>query len=114
MVFCDAIDDFGIVVGGCVGLVLAGEGYDRSRVIVASRGQLVWLLPCSHFEACPLAPEVDAGGGLNYIGDVRAADAGGDFQEIEPSIGMRFQEFGVRDAPEKTQLIKDSAIDFEE
>ena len=67
---------------GRVGLFLAGQGDDRSGVILPDLGQVVELLPCSDFEARPLAPEIDAGGGANHIGDVGTADARGDFKEI--------------------------------
>jgi len=56
MIFGDAVDDFGIVVGGSVRALLAGERDNHSGVVVAGGGQMVGLLPGPHFEPRPLAP----------------------------------------------------------
>jgi hypothetical protein len=95
VVFGDAIGDFGIGVGGRVRLFLAGERNDDSGVVAAHGGKLVRLIPCPDFEARPFAPEVDAGGSLDDIGNVGAADAGGDLDEIEFAVGMRLQKLGM-------------------
>jgi hypothetical protein len=56
----DAVGDFGIGVGGRIGMFLAGERKNDSRVVAAWWRKLVRLIPCSDFEARPFAPEVDA------------------------------------------------------
>jgi hypothetical protein len=97
VIFGDAVGDFGIGVGGCIGMFLAGERKNDSGVVAAKWGKLVGLIPCSDFETRPFAPEVDAGGGLDDIGDVGAADAGGDFDEIKFAVGVRAQKFSMGD-----------------
>jgi hypothetical protein len=58
--FRDTVGDFGIGVGGRIGMLLAGERKNDSGVVAARWGKVVRLIPCSDFEARPLAPEVDA------------------------------------------------------
>ena len=98
MILGDAVSDFGIGVGGRVGMFLAGERKNDGGVVAARRGKLVRLIPCPDFEARPFAPEVDARGGLDDIGNVGAADAGGDFDEVKFAIGMRAEELSVSDS----------------
>ena len=56
VIFMDTVGDFGIAVGICVGMLLAGEAQDYAGVIFSRRRQGVRLLPCSDFEARPFAP----------------------------------------------------------
>src|SRR5205085_8258526 len=54
-----------------------------------------------HFDARPLAPEVEARSRLQGLGDVRAADARRDFEEVElPSFGAAYELGVCRAAPE--------------
>ena len=64
------------------------------------------------FDAGPFAPEIDAGGGFDGVGDVGAADAGGDFDEVEFSVFVSAQKFGVRDAANQAQGGDQLAIHF--
>ena len=49
VIFVDAIGDFGIAVGICVGMFLAREAQDYTGVISAGRRKLVRVLPRSDF-----------------------------------------------------------------
>src|SRR5580704_7228174 len=93
MIFVHAIGDFRIAVGIWVGMFLAREAQDDSGVISARCREGVRLLPCSDFEARPFAPEIDAAGGFDDVGDVSAADTRGDFEKIKLAVGVGFQEF---------------------
>ena len=105
VIFRDAVGDFGIGVGGSVGMLLAGER-NNDAGIVATRGRkLVRLIPCPNFEPRPLAPGVDAGCGLDDIRDVGAADAGGDFDEIEFAAGVRPQELRMGHSAHETKAL---------
>src|SRR6266403_1528077 len=101
VVFRDAVGDFGIGVGGGIGMFLASERKNDSGVVAAHGGKLVRLIPCSDFEAGPLAPEVDAGGGFDDIRDIGAADAGGHFNEIKFAVGVRLQKLRVGDSAQE-------------
>src|SRR6266404_6198947 len=57
VVFRDAVGDFGIGVGGGIGMFLASEGENDAGVVAAQWGKLVRLVPCSDFESRPFAPE---------------------------------------------------------
>src|SRR6266436_1847367 len=98
MIFRDAIGDFGIGIGGSIGMFLPSERKNDGGVVAACRGKLVGLIPCSNFEAGPFAPEIDSRGGFDDIGNVRAADAGGDFNEIELAVRVSTEELGVSDS----------------
>jgi|SRR5882724_3364570 len=103
VVFGDAVGNFWIGVGGRVGMFLASEGENDAGVVAAQRGKLVRLIPSSDFEAGPFAPEVDARCVFDDVGDVGAAYAGGDFDEIEFAVGMRFQKLRVGDSAQEAQ-----------
>jgi hypothetical protein len=113
MIFRDAINDFGIVVGLGIRMLLTGERKNHAGIVAAGGGKLVRLLACSNFEAGPFAPKVNVGGGFDHVGDVGTADAGGDFDEIELAISVRFQKFGVGDAAEIAETFDDLAIYLE-
>ena len=110
--FFDAVDDFGVGVGGGVGFLLAGERDDYAGVVFAGRRKLVRHLAGCDFEASPFAPEVDAGGGFDHVRDVRAADAGSDFEEVQAIVAVCFEEFGVRDAADQAQTFNEFRVDF--
>src|SRR5260370_34246829 len=110
----DAVGAFGIVVGGSAWMLLRGERNNYGCVVEARGGKLVGLIPCPNFEPRPLAPGVDAGCGLNHVGDVGAADAGGDFDEIEFAAGVRPQELRMGHSAYETEALDQTAIDFEE
>src|SRR5260370_30194889 len=114
MIFRDAVGDLGIGVGGRIGMFLAGERKNDSGVVAAQWGKLVGLIPCPDFEAGPLAPEVDAGGGLDDIGNIGAADAGGDFDEIKFTVSVGAEELGMSDSAHEAKPFEQIAIDFEE
>ena len=90
VVFRDAIDDFRVVVWGGVRTFLAGQGKNDASIVAPRSGKLVGLLACSDFETGPFAPEINAGGGFDDVGNVGAADAGGDFDEIKFAVGVLF------------------------
>ena len=103
VIFRNALDDLGIVVGGSIGFFLPGKRDDDAGIVLPQWRQLVGLLPCPNIEARPLSPQIDPRSSFDDIGDVGAADAGRDFQEIEVVVGMRFQEFRMGDAANKTR-----------
>lgn len=105
VVFLDPFDDFGVVVGGSVRFLLAGQRDYYACVVFACLGELVGHLPCCDFEMSPFAPQVDAGGGFDHIGDVGTADAGGDFEEIEAVVAVSLQEFRVGYAAHQSQTL---------
>jgi len=92
----------------------AGQGKDYAGIVAACGGKLVRLLPCSDFQVRPFTPEVDVGGRFDDVGNVRAPDACGDFDEIELAVGVRFQEFGVGHAAEIAETLDYAAIYFEQ
>ena len=114
VVLGDAVRDFGIGVGGGIGMFLAGERKNDGGIVSARWGKLVRLIPCPDFEAGPFAPEVDAGGGFDDVGDVGAADAGGNFNEIKSAVGMRAEELGMSDAAHEAEPFEQMAIDLEQ
>ena len=62
----------------------------------------------------PLAPEIDARGGLDDFGNVRSANSGGDFEEVELAVGVGFQEFGVSDSANAAEALNHLAIGIEQ
>jgi len=64
------------------------------------------MIPCPDFEARPLAPKVDAGGGLDDIRDVGAADAGGDFDEIKFAVRVRAEELRMGDSTHEAETLQ--------
>src|SRR5712692_11255362 len=106
VVFRDAVADFGIGVGAGIGMFLPGERKNDSGVVAAQWGKLVRLIPCSDFQARPFAPEVDACGGLNDIGNIGAADAGGDFDEIKFAVSVRAQELRMGDSAHEAKPLQ--------
>src|SRR6266705_733757 len=113
VVFRDAINDFRVCKCGSIRVFLAGKRENNSGVIAARGGKRVGLFPSSDFKTRPFAPEVDARGGLDDVGNVSAADASSNLNEIEFSAVVRFQEFGVRHATHETQALQQIVIDFE-
>src|ERR1043165_9647284 len=94
----DAEDHFGVVIRGSVGPLLARER-DGDAGVVAARGRRrVRPLASRKLDARPLAPEVDAGGGLDRLGGVRAADARRGFEEVEATVLRAAYELGVTGA----------------
>src|SRR5580692_4318351 len=114
MISCNPVDDFRIVIGGRVRLLLPSQRDNRARIVATRFGQWVRLLPCSDLEARPVAPKIDSGGGVDHVGDVGSSDACGDFEEIELSVGVCFQKFGVGDAAKKAEVLKNATVKFEE
>src|SRR5260370_23316901 len=96
MMFRDAVGGLGMGVGGRIGMFLAGERKNDSGVVAAQWGKLVGLIPCPDFEAGPPPPEVDAGGGLDDLGKIGAADAGRDFEEIKINVKGGAEGLGSR------------------
>src|SRR5579885_3383741 len=97
MMLLDAQDDFRIGVGGSIRIGLTREAEDRAGMLLTDGWQLIGLLARAELEFGPLAPKIDAGGGLDNVRDVSAANARGDFNEMELAVGMGFQEFGMGD-----------------
>src|SRR5437667_12173632 len=98
MILGDAVRDFRIGVGRSVGMFLARKRKNHGSVVAARRRKLVGLVPCPNSQAGPLSPEVASRGGFDDIGNVGAADAGSDFDEIKLTVGMGPQELGMRDS----------------
>lgn len=111
VVFVESPDDFGVVVGGCVGAFLTREGDDDSGVVVAVRGKLVVAVFSGDFDFCPFSPEVDAGGGFDHFGDVGSADARRCFEKIETPVVAAADEFGVGDAANESERVEELAIE---
>ena len=107
----ESLDDFGSVVSGRVGGLLAGEGDDAAGVVVAELRQVVVKAEeGGELEAGPLDPGVEAGGELNDLGDVGAADAGGGFEEVEAAVFVGADELGVGDAGSEVKSGEDLAV----
>ncbi len=102
----DAIGYFRIGVSGSIGMFLASERKNDCGIIVARCGQIVRPIPRSDFKAGPLAPEVDSGGGLDDLGNVGAADASGDFDEVKLAVGVRAEEFGMSNSAHEAEAIQ--------
>src|SRR5882762_1195754 len=114
VIFRDAVDDLRVIVRGSVRAFLTGQRKDYARIVAACGGKLVRLLPCSDFQVRPFTPEIDVGGRFNDVGNVRAPDACGDFDEIELAVGVRFQELGVRHSAKIAEAFDYAAIYFEQ
>src|SRR5260370_36071410 len=110
----DAVGDFGIGVGGSIRMFLARERKNDTGIIIANRRKLVRLIPCPHFKARPVAPEVDSVRSFDDSGDVGAANAGGDFDEIKLAAGVRPKELRMGHSAHEAEPLKQIAIDFEE
>src|SRR5580693_6555651 len=96
MFFGDALDDFGVSVGAGIRNFLTRERKHYAGVFAAAFRQDVRNLAGGNFNARPFAPEIDASGGFDGIGDIGAADARGNFDEIEFSILVGAKKFGMR------------------
>src|SRR5438046_7037724 len=92
MNFADAMDDFFVGIRRGVRMFLSRQGKNHCGIIAPRRREFVSLLACAELEPRPLAPEIDAGGRFDHIGDVSAADPGGNLNEIKLSVGMRSEE----------------------
>src|SRR6266571_6683044 len=90
VVFRDAINDLRVCECGSIRVFLARKRKNNSGVIAAHGGKLIGLFSSSDFETSPFAPEVDTRGGLDDIGNVSAADASSNLNEIKFSLGVRF------------------------
>ena len=75
MKLVDAVHDLLVGVRRSIGVFLARQRKNHSRVITSFGWKSIRLLPRTDFQASPLAPEIDAGGSFDDIGDVRAPDA---------------------------------------
>src|SRR5260370_7980352 len=102
MIVRNAIDNFKIVVGRSVRMLLTRERKNDASIIAARGREFVGLPPYGDFQARPFAPQIDVGGGFDDVGDVGAADAGGDFDEIEFAATLGFQKFSFRATAEES------------
>jgi len=112
VIFRDALDDFGIVVGGSIGFFLPRKRDDDPGIVLSQWRQLVRLLPCPDIEARPLSPQIDPRGSFDDIGDEGTADAGRNFQKVETVVGLGFQEFSMSDAANKTEAADQFQVDL--
>src|SRR5438067_10334205 len=83
----NAEDDFGVVVGRRVRALLPRQR-ERDAAVLAPRLKATDAPAprARDLDARPLAPEVVARRRLQSLRDVRAADARGDFEEVELSV----------------------------
>jgi hypothetical protein len=110
-----AVDDFGSVEGGGVGLFLAGEADDAAGVILPELWKEVLLSEKGgDFDAGPLDPRVDAGGEFDDVGDEGSTDACGGFEEVEGSGGFGFDELGMGDAGDEAEGVDDLPVNSDE
>jgi len=58
----------------------------------------------------PLAPEVNPGGLFDKIGNVGAANASGNFEEVQAIIPMTLEKFGVCDTADEIQALNDPLV----
>ena len=87
MVFLHAQDDFGRVEDGGVGIGGFREAEDAAGVGACGSGGTIGLAAqVGDFDAGPFAPEIDAGGVFDDVGDEGSADAGGDFEEVVAAV----------------------------
>ena len=63
-----------------------------------------------YLDARPLAPEIDAGRGLDHFGDVRAADARRRLKKVEATVAALY-ELGVRDAARESERADEFAVE---
>src|SRR5712671_6506979 len=113
VIFRDAVDDLRVIVRGRVRAFLTGQRKDYAGIVAACGGKLVRLLPCSDFQVRPFTPEVDVGGGFDDVGNVRAPDACGDFDEIELAVGVRFQKLCVSHSAKIAEAFDHVTIHFQ-
>src|ERR1700744_362541 len=114
MIFVHAICDLWIAVGICVGMFLPREAQDYACVILSYRRQSVRLLPCPNFEPRPLAPQVDAAGSFDDIGNVCAANARRDFEEIKFAVGVGSKKLAMRYAAHSAEPFDHMAVGGEQ
>ncbi len=112
--FLQAPDEFGVVVGGGIGFFLAGEANEEATIVGGDGAELVMAGAAVDFNFGPFGPEVDAGGGGDEVGDVRAADAGGGFEEVDFAVLAALNVFSVGDAAEEAHGGEDELIFIDE
>src|SRR5437016_13639129 len=97
-----AEDDFRVRVAGRVRALLPRQREHDAGVLSPRCEPTDALAPrVRHLDSRPLAPEVEARSRLQGLGDVRAADARRDFEEVElPSFGAAYELGVCRAAPE--------------
>ena len=111
----EAVDDFGVVVDGGIGPLLAGKRDEAAGVVEADgRERVVFASGESDLDAGPFDPRIQAGGVLDDVGDVGAADPGACLEEVEATVVVRTDEFGVGDACLHAEGTKGSGVDVEE
>src|SRR5215470_14280533 len=103
MKFADAMDDFFVGIRRGVGVLLSRQRKNHPGVIAPRSRELVSLLARAELEPRPLAPQIDAGGRFDHIGDVSASDPGGNLDKIELSIGMGLKKIPMSYAAHQTQ-----------
>src|SRR5277367_6148710 len=112
MIFGNAIDDFRIAVRRSVRMLLPSQGKNNASVVFSSLRKLIRLLPCPDFEAGPLAPEINPGGGIDYVGNIGTAHTRCDLDEIDAVVRVGFQKFGMGHAANQTEARDKFAIDL--
>src|ERR1700758_4904361 len=103
MMALDVEIDFGVVIGGCVRILLAGEGKNYAGIFFAHGRQVVAGFFAGDFDASPFAPQIDSSGGLDHFVDVSAADASSAFQKIKLTVGAGADEFCVGDSAQQAK-----------
>src|ERR1051326_2887454 len=95
----NAEDYLHVGVSRSVGVLLPRER-ERDAAVLAARFEFADALAARvrDLDARPLAPEVVAGSGFEGLGDESAADARGDFEEVELAVRRAAYELGVRRA----------------
>src|SRR5687767_9562451 len=92
-------DDFGVVVGSCIGPLLPRKRKSDAAVLAPRLKTPDALTPrMRYLHTRPLAPEVKAARRLKRLRDVRAADPGRDFEEVELAVVRPAYELRVRRA----------------
>src|SRR5580704_19204514 len=107
----DAKLHFRVVVGGSVRIGLARQGKNHPGIFFADWRQVVAAVAAGDFDTRPLAPEIDSSRGFDHLADIGSAYAGGAFEKIKFSVGVRVNELSVRDAAHQPQSRNQIAID---
>src|SRR5271163_978252 len=103
--------DFGVVVGGGVGIVLAGEGKNYAGILFADRGQLITAVAAGDFDAGPLAPQINSRCRFDHFVDVGSADASGTLKKIKMTVCVGVDVFGVRNPAHQAERGNQVAVD---
>src|SRR6266851_50431 len=108
----DSQEHFRIVVPRSIWILLPRQREDHSGILLAQRRKPITPVAARNLDPRPLPPQVETGGSLDHLVDVSATHARRALKEIEVSVGMCANEFGMGDAAHQSQRRYQIAINL--